>query len=119
MFRIVSHHPFVEDMKMDETVETVKPSRQRVESEAPKVVAPVKQQEDKSYKVVITITETYQDKDQAVSAYGRFANGHGHHVVLKQGGKVLEEKDWGSVTDKRGYHSIGGSSQTIFLDEHL
>src|SRR5258706_14243337 len=118
MFRIVSHHPFVEDMKMDETVETVKPSRQRVESEAPKIVAK-QQEEDKSYKVVITITETYQDKDQAVSAYGRFANGHGHHVVLKQGGKVLEEKDWGSVTDKRGYHSIGGSSQTIFLDEHL
>jgi len=107
-------------MKMDEINEKIEPVRPRPRRDQETPTVAVKQhEEDKSFKVVVTVVETYQDQEQAMSAYGRFASGHGHHVVLKQGSKVLEEKDWGSVIDKRGYHSIGGLSQTIFLDEHL
>src|SRR5258706_15022230 len=108
-------------IKMDETNDKTEPvrSRPRRDQETP-IVAVKQHEEDKSFKVVVTIVETYQDQERAMSAYSRFAGGHGHnHVVVKQGSKVLEEKDWGSVTDKRGYHTIDGQSETIFLDEHL
>ncbi len=113
---------------MDETLEPVRP-RLRPKQETPTIAAAqepevsveARQEEDKSYKVVISVIETYQDKGQAMDAYARFAGGPGQNrVVVKQGGKVLEEKDWVSVTDTRGHHSVNGNeSRIIFLDEHL
>lgn len=79
----------------------------------------VEPQEDKSYKVVITITETYDNESQALAAYGRFAGSGSNHVTILQGKNKVQEKDWGSCTDDRGCHIIDGKSRIIILDEHL
>jgi hypothetical protein len=70
-------------------------------------------EDDGKFKLVVTITETYDTEEQALDSYKRFSGGGENNVVLKQGNKTISEKGWGARLDASGHHVIDGRLHKI------
>jgi hypothetical protein len=101
-----------EAKKSDDQIKRIKPTL-TVPQEVKSVEDIKPFEDDGQFKLVVTITEHYEDKDQALESYGRFSGGGENYVVLKQGNRTISEKGWGDRIDRYGHHSIDGKQHTI------
>ncbi len=74
---------------------------------------------DATYKITITVVETYDNEERVLERYNKEFTGEGENkVVVTQGGKVLYKKDWRYYNDTGGQQHVDGQQyRTRFLNE--
>jgi hypothetical protein len=70
-------------------------------------------EDENKFKVTITIVEYYDNGDDARFRMRHFGGEGQNKAILSKGDKVLDERDWSSVTDKHGSHNIDGRRRSV------